>query len=97
MSILPSVQPLPQVCVDLGVVQQTQVADPGEVGTVVGAVEELLAEAERVEPLELPIDLRETSYVIVRVIESYIYLDLITGEDPDASRAGPVFRLLLRA
>jgi hypothetical protein len=32
----------------------------------------------------------------VRLIESYVYLDLITGEAPDARRAEPVLRLLLR-
>jgi hypothetical protein len=43
------------------------------------------------------VDLREVAYVIVRLIESYTYLDLITGEQPDARRAEPVLRLLLRA
>jgi tetracycline repressor-like protein len=46
--------------------------------------------------LELPVELREVAYVIVRLIESYTYLDLITGEQPDARRAEPVLRLLLR-
>ena len=41
-------------------------------------------------------DLREVAYVIVRVIESYTYLDLILGERPDARRAEPILRLLLR-
>ena len=46
--------------------------------------------------LDLPVDLHEVAYVIVRLIESYTYLDLITGEQPDARRAEPVLRLLLR-
>ena len=46
--------------------------------------------------LDLPADLREVAYVIVRLIESYTYLDLITGEVPDARRAEPILRLLLR-
>ncbi|HEX6457512.1 MAG TPA: QsdR family transcriptional regulator [Thermoleophilaceae bacterium] len=46
--------------------------------------------------LSLPADLHEVAYVIVRLIESYTYLDLITGEDPDAQRAEPILRLLLR-
>jgi hypothetical protein len=33
--------------------------------------------------------------VIVRLIESYTYLDLIRGEEPDAQRAEPVLRMLL--
>jgi len=46
--------------------------------------------------LELPADDREIAYVIVRLIESYTYLDLILGERPDARRAEPILRLLLR-
>jgi AcrR family transcriptional regulator len=46
--------------------------------------------------LSLPADLHEVAYVIVRLIESYTYLDLITGEHPDAQRAEPILRLLLR-
>jgi len=34
--------------------------------------------------------------VLVRVIESYTYLDLILGEQPDAARAEPIVRMLLR-
>jgi AcrR family transcriptional regulator len=54
---------------------------------------ERLLERERV---ELAADRREVAYVIVRVIESYTYLDLILGERPDARRAEPILRLLLR-
>jgi AcrR family transcriptional regulator len=36
------------------------------------------------------------AYVMVRLIESYTYLDLITGEQPDARRAEPILRMLLR-
>lgn len=60
------------------------------------AVERLLrAETDR-GALELPVDLHELAYVIVRLIESYAYLDLITGEQPDAGRARPILRMLLR-
>jgi AcrR family transcriptional regulator len=44
----------------------------------------------------LPVDLHELAYVIVRLIESYTYLDLITGERPEARRAEPILRMLLR-
>ena len=44
---------------------------------------------EGVEPYEL-------AYVIERVMGGYIYLDLITGEEPDARRAEPLLRMLLR-
>lgn len=56
----------------------------------------LLSEESSAGRLSLPADLREVAYVIVRLIESYTYLDLITGEDPDARRAEPILRLLLR-
>ena len=48
------------------------------------------------EGVELEAARREVAYVIVRVIESYTYLDLILGERPDARRAEPILRLLLR-
>jgi AcrR family transcriptional regulator len=42
-------------------------------------------------------DRREVAYALVRVIESYTYLDLITGESPEAGRAEPIFRRLLQS
>jgi AcrR family transcriptional regulator len=45
--------------------------------------------------LGVEVDLQEVAYVIVRLIESYTYLDLITGERPEARRAEPILRLLL--
>ena len=56
----------------------------------------LLVEESDAGRLSLPADLHEVAYVIVRLIESYTYLDLITGEHPDAQRAEPILRLLLR-
>ncbi len=58
-------------------------------------VERLLREETEAGRLEVPADLGEVGYVIVRVIESYIYLDLITGE-AEARRAEPILRMLLR-
>lgn len=63
---------------------------------LIGAIEELLREETDAGRLDLPVDLHEVAYVIVRLIESYTYLDLITGEQPDARRAEPVLRMLLR-
>jgi hypothetical protein len=59
-------------------------------------VEDLLAEEVRRGSLELPADLHDVAYTIVRIVESYVYLDRITGEDPDARRAESILRLLLR-
>ena len=63
---------------------------------LIAAIEEMLREESDAGRLDLPVDLHEVAYVIVRLIESYTYLDLITGEQPDARRAEPVLRLLLR-
>jgi AcrR family transcriptional regulator len=55
----------------------------------------LLAEdldADRVRT-EIPLD--DLTYVVVRIIESYVYLGLITGERPDADRASRVLHALL--
>ena len=68
-------------------------ADMGFQPRLIDAVHQLLA----AESLDLPVDLHELAYVIVRLIESYTYLDLITGEAPDAGRAEPILRMLLRA
>ena len=63
---------------------------------LIDAVYELLGEEAEAHRLELPVDLHELAYVIVRLIESYTYLDLITGERPEARRAEPILRMLLR-
>jgi Tetracyclin repressor-like, C-terminal domain len=63
---------------------------------LIAAIERLLAEESDAGKLKLPVDRHELAYVIVRVIESYIYLDLITGDRPDAKRAEPILRMLLR-
>ena len=63
---------------------------------LIDAVAALLGEEADAGRLDLPVDLRELAFVIVRLIESYTYLDLITGERPDARRAEPILRMLLR-
>jgi AcrR family transcriptional regulator len=64
---------------------------------LIGAIEAVLREEADAGRLDLPVDLHELAYVIVRLVESYTYLDLITGETPDAGRAEPILRMLLRA
>jgi AcrR family transcriptional regulator len=61
------------------------------------AIEDLLNEEAEAGRLALPVDVHDLAYVIVRLIESYTYLDLITGDPPDASRAEPILKMLLRA
>jgi AcrR family transcriptional regulator len=70
--------------------------DTGFQPRMIGWVHGLLREEADAGTLALPADLHEVAYVIVRLIESYTYLDLITGEQPDARRAEPILRLLLR-
>jgi AcrR family transcriptional regulator len=55
---------------------------------LIAAVEALLDPADP--------DRHEVAYALVRVIESYTYLDLITGERPEAERARPIFARLVR-
>ena len=70
--------------------------DTGFQPRLIGEVERLLREETDAGRLDLPVDLHEVAYVIVRLIESYTYLDMITGERPDAARAEPILRMLLR-
>jgi AcrR family transcriptional regulator len=63
---------------------------------LIGAIQDLLEEEAQAGRLELPVDLHDLAYVIVRLIESYIYLDLITGQDPRTRSAEPILRMLLR-
>jgi AcrR family transcriptional regulator len=70
--------------------------DKGFQPRLIEAIHAMLAEETRGGRLDLPADLRDVAYVVVRLIESYVYLDIITGEEPDARRAEPVLRLLLR-
>jgi AcrR family transcriptional regulator len=70
--------------------------EPGYQARLIGWFEGLLREEAEAGRLDLPADLHEVAYVIVRLIESYVYLDLITGESPQARRAEPILRMLLR-
>jgi hypothetical protein len=70
--------------------------DAGFQPRLIQAIQALLEEEADAGRLGLPVDLHEVAYVIVRLIESYTYLDLITGERPDASRAEPILRMLVR-
>jgi AcrR family transcriptional regulator len=57
--------------------------------------EELLTEEARTGNLRLPIDVHTMAYAIVRIGESFLYADLIVGEEPDVEKAIEVVRLLL--
>jgi AcrR family transcriptional regulator len=70
--------------------------DSGFQPRLIGAFEELLREEADAGRLDLPADLHDVAYVIVRLIESYTHMELILGERPDARRAEPILRMLLR-
>lgn len=42
-----------------------------------------------------PIPAADLPYVLVRIMESYVYISLITGDEPDAARASSVIHALL--
>jgi len=58
--------------------------------------EDLLAEEVRCGRLELPVDAHTMAYAIVRLSESFLYADLIAGEEPDVEKAVEILKLLLR-
>ena len=59
------------------------------------AVEELLREETAARRVDVPMDARELAYVVVRLIESYTYLNVLMGEEPEAARAEAALRVLL--
>lgn len=70
--------------------------DAGFQPRLIAEIHELLETETARGALDLPADLGDVAYTIVRIVESYVYLDRITGEEPDAGRAEQVLRLLLR-
>jgi AcrR family transcriptional regulator len=70
--------------------------DTGFQPRLIAAIEALLEAEASAGRLAVPVDRHELAFVIVRLIESYTYLDLLTGERPDAARIEPILRLLLR-
>ncbi|GAA2863459.1 QsdR family transcriptional regulator [Pseudonocardia halophobica] len=62
---------------------------------LVGLVRELAAAETAAGRLASPIPLDDLAYTLVRVIESYVYLRTITGEEPDGTRAARVLQALL--
>lgn len=64
---------------------------------VVAAVERLLKQEQDRANLTHPLALHDLAYLIVRIAESFIYTDLITGEQPDAAKAETAIAALLSA
>jgi AcrR family transcriptional regulator len=70
--------------------------DAGIQPRIIGAFRDLLDEEVNGGHLDLPADLDELAYALVRITESYVYRELITGDPPDAAGVETLLRLVLR-
>jgi AcrR family transcriptional regulator len=64
---------------------------------LIALVHDLIAEDTGAGRLSSPVPVGDLAYTVVRVVESYVYLKVITGEEPDSDRAGRVLHALLPA
>jgi AcrR family transcriptional regulator len=64
---------------------------------MIAAARSLLEEQVAAGKLSVPLDIDTLAYLMIRVNESFIYSDVITGSEPDVDKAVEVVRLLLRA
>jgi AcrR family transcriptional regulator len=62
---------------------------------LIALIGELISEETSTGRLNAAVPLDDLPYVLVRIMESYIYLGLITGEHPDPDRAARVINALL--
>ena len=62
---------------------------------LVALIADLVSEEAESRRLTAAVSLDDLPYVLVRIMESYIYLGLITGEHPDPDRAARVINALL--
>jgi AcrR family transcriptional regulator len=65
-------------------------------GTTMRLWEQRLAEEVEAGRLHLPVDPHTMAYAIVRISESFLYADLIAGEEPDIDSCIAILKLLLR-
>jgi AcrR family transcriptional regulator len=64
---------------------------------LIALVHDRIAEDTGTGRLSSPVPVDDLAYTVVRVVESYVYLKVITGEEPDSDRAGRVLHALLPA
>jgi AcrR family transcriptional regulator len=62
---------------------------------VIGWYRDLLIEAEERFGIEYRLDPETLAFTLIRVAESFLWTDLITGEEPDLSRGWEVARVLM--
>lgn len=58
--------------------------------------EALLEEEVRRGALRLPVDTHTMAYALVRIAESFLYADAVSGEEPDLDKAVEILKLMLR-
>lgn len=63
----------------------------------VAALRELIAEQVAAGALEPALDPEDMAYLVVRIAESFLYSDVITGGEPDLGKAVEAIRVLLHA
>lgn len=63
----------------------------------IAAMRELLAAQVEAGALDPPLPLDDLAYVIVRIAESFLYSDVITGSEPDVTKAADAIHALLNA
>jgi AcrR family transcriptional regulator len=63
--------------------------------TTIALHEALLAEEIAAGHLQLPVDAHAMAYALTRIVESFLYADLITGETPDLDKAEQILALML--
>jgi tetracycline repressor-like protein len=66
-------------------------------GRMIAAAKQLLEEQVEAGALTPALDVDTLAYLIIRVAESFIYSDVITGSEPDVEKAVEVVRVLLTA
>ena len=66
-------------------------------GRIIALNEGLLREEIERGYLALPVDPHTMAYALVRIVEAFLYADMITGERPDLEKATQILALMLRA
>ncbi|HEY5858363.1 MAG TPA: QsdR family transcriptional regulator [Aldersonia sp.] len=65
-------------------------------GRVVAAVGEILRDEVEHGALTLSLPLRDMAYLLVRIVETFLYTDIITGDEPDPAKIEQATAALLR-
>jgi AcrR family transcriptional regulator len=65
-------------------------------GNMVRVIEEIIEREAQESDLDSPLSVHDLAFLIVRICESFIYSDLITGEPPNAAKVRQAITALLR-